>query len=250
MKTTQNTVLVTGGSAGIGFAIARLLIEKGNHVIITGRNEERLQKAAAQLGNVTAIAADVTSPADTSRLVSRLHKDFPALNVVVNNAGHAYAYLMEEGANTFEKAGEEMLTNYLSVIRLSEQLLPLLKKQPEAAIVNVSSITAFAPNAYIPTYSASKAALHSYSQALRLTLERSSRIKVFELMPPLVNTDFSAGIGGSKGIAPAVVAADLLDALENNRYEIQVGGTADLFRLFLSSPAEALQVMNPEPEIA
>jgi uncharacterized oxidoreductase len=199
---------------------------------------------------VTAIAADVTSPADTSRLVSRLHKDFPALNVVVNNAGHAYAYLMEEGANSFEKAGEEMLTNYLSVIRLSEQLLPLLKKQPEAAIVNVSSITAFAPNAYIPTYSASKAALHSYSQALRLTLERSSRIKVFELMPPLVNTDFSAGIGGSKGIAPAVVAADLLDALENDRYEIQVGGTADLFRLFLSSPAEALQVMNPEPEIA
>jgi uncharacterized oxidoreductase len=248
MKTTQNTVLITGGSAGIGFAIAKLLTEKGNHVIITGRNAERLSKAAAQLQHVTAIAADVTSAADTEKLADRLVKEFPGLNMVVNNAGNAYAYGLEASASAFEKASGEMLTNYLAIIRLNELLLPLLKKQPAAAIVNVSSITAIAPSGAIPTYSASKAALHSYTQALRVALEGTTNIKVFELMPPLVNTDFSQAIGGANGIPPAAVAEDLLEALGSDRYEIQTGGTAELFRLFLSSPADALKVMNPKRE--
>jgi uncharacterized oxidoreductase len=247
MKTTQNTVLVTGGGSGIGLEIAKLLSEKGNHVIIAGRNEEKLKKAAAGLKNVTTITADVTKAADVSRLVDQLGAAFPSLNIVINNAGHAYAYRLAPGANSFEKAGEEMLTNYLAAVRLNEQLLPLLQKQPQAAIVNVSSIAAIAPNGYIPTYSASKAALHSYSQVLRVTLAQTN-VKVFELMPPLVNTDFSQEIGGSKGIAPSVVAEDLLDALQNDRYEIHTGRTADLYQLFLSSPAEAIQAMNPEPE--
>ena len=247
MKTTQNTVLITGGGSGIGFQIAKLLSEKGNKVIIAGRNEEKLKKAAATLKNVATITADVTKAADVSRLVDLVGTAFPSLNMVINNAGYAYAYRLADGANAFEKAGEEMLTNYLAAVRLNEQLLPLLRKQPEAAIVNVSSIAAIAPNGYIPTYSASKAALHSYSQVLRVTLEQTN-VKVFELMPPLVNTDFSQEIGGSKGIAPAVVAEDLLDALQNDRYEIHTGRTADLYQLFLSSPAEAIQAMNPKPE--
>jgi uncharacterized oxidoreductase len=130
------------------------------------------------------------------------------------------------------------------VIRLNEKLLPLLKKQPEAAIVNVSSIVAFAPGISLATYAASKAAVHSYSQALRLTLERTTAVKVFELMPPLVNTEFSQEIGGSNGIHPSVVAGDLLKALEANEYEIHVGATAEMYQLFLSSPAAALQAIN------
>ncbi|QDK78526.1 SDR family NAD(P)-dependent oxidoreductase [Spirosoma sp. KCTC 42546] len=244
MKTTQNTILITGGSAGIGFELARQFDQKGNHVIITGRSEERLQKAAAQLKNVTAIAFDVTNEADVNRLVDRLQTDFPKLNILINNAGNAFYYKLEAEANAFEKAGEEMLTNYLSVIRLTEKLVPLLSKQEESAIVNVSSIVAFAPNHKLPTYAASKAALHSYTQSLRITLERSSTTKVFELMPPLVNTDFSQAIGGENGIAPSVVADDLLSALENDNYEIHVGNTAQIYALSLSSPAGALAVMN------
>jgi len=244
MKTTKNTVLITGGSAGIGFEIARLFATKGNHVIITGRDQDRLQRAAAQLKNVTPIVSDVTNEQDINRLVDRLASDFPNLNIVVNNAGKAFAYQLSGEANAFEKAGEEMLTNYLSIIRLTEKLLPSLSKQPEAAIVNVSSIVAFVPGGRVATYSASKAALHSYTQALRLTLVETSAIKVFELMPPLVNTDFSQDIGGANGIAPQVVAEDLLAALENDQYEIHVGGTAQLYQLFLSSPANALQAMN------
>jgi uncharacterized oxidoreductase len=244
MKTTQNTVLITGGSAGIGFEIAKLFSQKGNHVIITGRNKERLHKAAASLTNVTAIQCDVTSEADVDSLVSTLNKDFPNLNVLINNAGKAHLYTLEAGADAFTKAREEMLTNYLSVIRITEKLLPLLSKQEEAAVVNVSSIVVFAPGAALPGYAASKAALHSYSQTLRYTLGQSSAIKVFELMPPLVDTEFSQPIGGHNGIAPSVVANDLLTAMENNQYEIHVGQTENIYQLFLQSPEEAFQAMN------
>lgn len=242
MRTSNNTILITGGSAGIGFEIARLLSEKGNRVIITGRNKERLEAAASTLNNATAIASDVTKPEDVELLTDKLKIEFPELNIVINNAGNAFLYDLSSSEDAFGKAQDEMLTNYLSVIRLNEKLLPILKEQDEAAIVNVSSIVAFVPGS-LATYSASKAALHSYTQSLRLALEDTS-IKVFELMPPLVDTQFSAPIGGKNGISPAAVAGSLIAALETNDYEIRVGQTEDLYRLFLSSPAKALEYLN------
>jgi uncharacterized oxidoreductase len=154
MKTSGNTILVTGGTAGIGFEIAKAFSEKDNHVIITGRNEERLQNAAFKLKNVTPIAFDVTSADDVKRLVKTLQNDFPALNVVINNAGKASYYGLDDNVDAFTNAEEEILTNYLSIIRLNQELLPLLKVNGEAAIVNVSSIAAFVPNHVIPTYAA------------------------------------------------------------------------------------------------
>jgi uncharacterized oxidoreductase len=244
MQTSKNTVLITGGSAGIGFEIAKLLSEKGNNIIITGRNRERLNKAAAQLKNVTAIVSDVTRAEDVDQLAQTLYAEFPGLNMVINNAGHALLYdIASADANAFEKAGEEMFTNYLSVIRLNEKLLPLLLKQPTAAIVNVSSIVAFAPGS-LAGYSASKAALHSYTNSLRIALEETPSVKVFELMPPLVDTEFSRPIGGQNGISPKIVAEEFYKALQNDHYEIHVGQTADLYRLFLSSPSDALKAMH------
>ena len=244
MKTSGNTVLITGGSAGIGFEIAKLFSEKGNQVIITGRDKQRLADAAAKLQNVTPVLSDVTDAAAIASLTDRIKKEFPALNIVINNAGYAAVYTLGSNANAFEKAGNEMLTNYLSVLRLTENLLPLLASQPGAAIVNVTSIVAIAPSHGLPTYAASKAALHSYTQSLRLTLAKTTAVKVFELMPPLVDTEFSKEIGGANGIAPAVVAADLLAAIEKNEYEIHVGKTAQIYDLYLSSPAQALAAMN------
>jgi len=247
MTTSNNTILVTGGSAGIGFEIAKQLCNLDNRVIITGRNKERLEKAAAQLPNSTGIVADVSDPEEVDRLVKTLYKDFPTLNIVINNAGRAFTYNMaDEGANAFEKAGEEMLTNYLSVIRLNEKLLPLLRQQPEAAIVNVSSIVSIVPNHRTATYGASKAALHSYTLSLRETLALTSNILVFELQPPLVNTEFSAEIGGHRGIPASVVAADLVKALANDNFEIRVGNTADIYRLYLTSPEQAFRALNPQ----
>jgi uncharacterized oxidoreductase len=244
MKTTKNTVLITGGSAGIGLEIARQFALSGNRVIITGRDENRLQKAVSQLPDVTGIVCDSTSAEDIEKLVSRIKTNFPELNILVNNAGQAYLHSLTD-SGTYEKAYGEMLTNYLSIIRLNERLLPLLTKKNEAAIVHVSSIVAFTPNHMTSTYSASKAALHSYSLSLRLALKKNTSVKVFELMPPLVNTDFSQDIGGANGIPPATVAEELIKAIDNNEYEIHVGKTAYIYELSLSSPADALAAMNP-----
>ncbi|HZE85006.1 MAG TPA: SDR family NAD(P)-dependent oxidoreductase [Puia sp.] len=243
MRTTKNTVLITGGSAGIGLEMAKLFDKKGNHVIITGRNEARLKAAAAQLKNVTPILSDVSADADVTALVDRIGRDFPDLNILINNAGKAFVHRLDSDSDGFGKAEQEMLTNYLSIIRLNERLLPLLKGKKEAAIVNVSSIVAIVPHYLTTTYGPSKAALHSYTLSLRHAL-RDTAVKVFELMPPLVDTEFSQEIGGSNGIAPSAVAEDLLNALENDRYEIHTGNTAGIYQLYLSSPDAAFQAMN------
>jgi uncharacterized oxidoreductase len=244
MKTTNNTVLITGGTAGIGFEIAKSLSAADNKVIITGRDKPRLDKALSQLKNVTGVVSDISEKEDTETLVATLQKDFPQLNIVINNAGRALLYDIANSENAFEKAEDEMLTNYLSVIRLNEKLLPLLKEQSEAAIVNVSLVVAFVPGSLV-SYSASKAALHSYTQSLRIALGRSTNVKVFELMPPLVNTEFSAPINGQNGISPSVVAQDFITALENDVYEIRVGKTQYIYELYLKSPVEALNTMQP-----
>lgn len=244
MKTSNNTVLISGGSKGIGFEIAKLFSAGGNKVIITGRDKQRLDKALEQLKNATGIVSDVSKKEDTEALVARVKKDFPDLNIVINNAAQGILYDIANSEGAFEIAEDEILTNYLSVIRLNEKLLPLLKTQKEAAIVNVSSIVAFVPGR-LATYSASKAALHSYTQSLRIALSRTSKVKVFELMPPLVDTEFSAIINGSAGIAPSIVAKDLIDGIEKDIYEIRVGRTQDLYELYLKSPAEALKAMQP-----
>lgn len=243
MKTSQNTVLITGGSAGIGFEIAKKLSALDNHVIIVGRNQERLNAAAAQLKNATAINADISNADDVAILTEKIATDFPGLNMVINNAGAAFLSNLRTSTDTFEKASTEILTNYLSVVRLNEKLLPVLEKQVESAIVNVSSIVAFAPGTRLSTYAASKAALHSYTRALRFTLEGSA-IKVFELMPPLVDTEFSSEIDGHNGIPAAQVADEFITALEADRYEIRVAGTEQFYRLYLSSPEEALKAIN------
>ena len=244
MNITNKTILVTGGGSGIGFEIAKLLSQKGNKVIITGRTASKLQKAAAQLTNVSFIATDINSEADIDGLIDKINRDYGGLDILINNAGHASVYHLDEAVNAYHKASAEIHTNYLSVIRLTEKLLPLLKASKEAAIVTVSSIVAFVPGINLPTYAASKAALHSYTQALRHTLAKTTGIKVFELMPPLVNTEFSVEIGGENGIAPEVVAEGLINGLENDEFELHIGKTADIYKLFLHSPQEAMNALN------
>jgi uncharacterized oxidoreductase len=246
MNVTNQTVLITGGGSGIGLAITKLLAAKGNRVIITGRNEARLQQAAAPLPGVTAIACDITDEASVTKLVQRMQGEFGELSILINNAGQASVYEVGIGADAVSKARAEMDTNYLSLIRLTEALLPLLGQQPEAAVVNVSSLLAYAPAAAVPTYSASKAAVHFYTQALRYSLAKTlPQVRVFELMPPLVNTEFSEGIGGAAGIPPQEVAEALVVGFEQETDEIRVANTADFYEFHRASPAEAFAMLNP-----
>lgn len=249
MKTTNNTVLIIGGSAGIGFEIAKQLHAAGNELIITGRNKQRLQSALSYLPGATCIVSDIASEKDTEALVEKIKEEFPQLNIVINNAAAANIYpLTEEHDDSFDIISNEIHTNYLSIIRLNSKLLPLLQQQPEAAIVNVTSVVAYVPGS-LATYSASKAALHSYTQSLRYELlQKYPNIKVFELFPPLVNTEFSAPIGGANGISPTVVAEEFVNGLASDAYEIRVGKTEDIYRLSLANPEAAFAALHPAPQ--
>lgn len=245
MNTTNNTVLIAGGSAGIGLEIAKLLDSNDNTLIITGRNKSRLEKAASLLKNTVTIVSDISSEDDRLALAKKLQAEYPRLNMVINNGAAANIYpLVNAPADALSAIQHEINTNYVSVLALNSLLLPLLAKQPEAAIVNVSSVVAFVPGS-LATYSASKAALHSYTQSLRWELGKiHPNIKVFELFPPLVNTEFSKPIGGENGIPPEEVARELFAGLASDTYEIRVGMTEQLYRLSLSAPEQAFAAMH------
>jgi len=230
MKTTENTVFISGGSAGIGLAIAKKLSAAGNKVIINGRNEERLQNALKQLDNRVAIQGDLSLEKDRIRIAAELKEKYPEVNIIVNNAGAAFSYLLNETLNAHEKAAVEMNTNYISVIHFTELMLPHLVQQAEAAVVNISSIAVFGSHKILPTYGATKAALHSYTVALRDTYAEQKNVQIYEVYPPLVNTEFSAEIGGANGIPPAEVADEFFLALGKDQFDIPVGDTKQFFK--------------------
>lgn len=239
MKTTNNTVFISGGSAGIGLEIAKSFSEKGNKVIINGRNQERLDKALEQLENAVAIQGDLSIENERIRIANELIQNHPDLNIVINNAGEAYYYNLADNTNSYELAKKEINTNYLTIIHFTELLLPHLL-QKDSAVVNVTSIASLVSYAPVPTYAASKAALRSYTQSLRNALKETS-VKIFEVLPPLVNTSFSAEIGGENGIPPKEVADELLIALEQNQFDVPVGQTKVVLGVFQEALAKLSQ---------
>lgn len=232
MKTTGNTIFISGGSAGIGLAIAKRFSQAGNKVIINGRNQERLENALKELENAEAIQGDLSVETERIRIAKELTEKFPEVNLIVNNAGAAFMNPLNDWTNNAaEKAYQEIKTNFLSVIHFTSLMLPYLLEQHSAAVVNVTSIAVFRGNKYLPTYSASKAALHSYTQGLRDTFHGNDQIEIYELYPPLANTEFSAEIGGANGIPPAEVAEELFLAMEKGQVEVPVGDTKRIHAL-------------------
>ena len=185
MNLTNNTILITGGNGGIGRGLAEAFHKLGNTVIVTGRKQDKLDETVAANPGMKAMTLDVADPADIKAFAGKMAKDFPALNVVINNAG-----IMEGEDATqpgTEVAERTVAINLLGPIRLTDALLPQLLKQPDATVMTVSSGLAFVPIFPNPTYCATKAAIHSYSQTLRYQLKDTS-VGVIELVPPYVQT--------------------------------------------------------------
>ncbi|PZU58807.1 MAG: oxidoreductase [Sphingobium sp.] len=199
MKTSGNTILVTGGGSGIGEALAHRLHDAGNHVIVAGRRREALEQAIAGRERMSAMELDVESPRAIHDFATRLIGDHPALNVLVNNAG-VMRYEDLTTARNLDDAEATIVTNLLGPIRLIDALIDHLKAQPDAAIVNTTSGLAFVPLPKAATYSATKAAMHSYTVSLRARLE--GQVEVIELAPPAVQTDLTPGQATREGYMP------------------------------------------------
>ena len=186
MQTNGNTILITGGGSGIGRGLAEAFHRAGNQVIISGRRQDALDAVIADNPGMAAFTLDIASAEAISDFAGRVIAAYPALNAVINNAG----IMVDEdvvGGDYLEIAEATVATNLLGPIRLTAALLPHLLRQPRAAVLTVSSGLAFVPKASTPTYSATKAAIHSYSQALRYQL-RNTAVEVIEIAPPYVQT--------------------------------------------------------------
>ena len=187
MKITDNTILITGGGSGIGRGLAEAFHRLGNQVIIAGRGQKALDETTAANPGMKSVTLDVSGPKSIQSFADQVTKDYPSLNVLINNAGIMGPENLLETSNDLSTAEKTITTNLLGPIRLTAALLPSLRKQPHATIMNVSSGLAFVPFAVTPTYCATKAAIHSYTQSLRYQL-KETKVEVIELIPPYVQT--------------------------------------------------------------
>lgn len=245
MKITGNTILITGGGTGMGLEAAKQLNAMGNTVILAARNEERLKEEAAKLKNASIIVCDLSIENDLDRLVNTVKEKHPNLNMVFLNAGIATNYKLFSRNDSYKVSIAEMITNYHSVVMLTQALVPILADRENSAIIITTSGVSFVPDLQHPTYSATKAALHSYTLSLRLALEQQkSNVKIFELMAPLVDTPFAKGIVSDKKMRADRVIEEMIAKLEVNEYEMHVGLTKDIFEKVKVSTQEALHFVN------
>ena len=210
MKLSGNTILVTGGGSGIGEALAQRLHDRGNKIIVAGRRQEALARATAGRANMAAMTLDVDTAEGVEEFARRVLAEHPDLNVLINNAG-IMRYEPLERQRDLGDAEATVVTNLLGPIRLTNALIDHLSTQPDPAIVNVTSGLAFVPLVATPTYSATKAALHSYTVSLREALR--GKVEVIELAPPAVQTDLTPGQREAPGYMPLDAFADEVMAL-------------------------------------
>ena len=232
MKITGNTILITGGSTGIGYALAEAFMNRGNEVIVCSRNEENLRKAKEKLPGLHTSRCDLSKPEGCGSLHEWVLSSFPGINVLVNNAGIQRMIDFRRGATDLlrhraEDGGDEIDVNLKAYVYLTAYFVPNLMKRKEATVINVSSGLGFVPMAITPVYSATKAAVHSFSVSLRHQL-RNTSVKVFEIIPPIVDTNLDKGERNSRGqtnrgIPPSEVARASLPALQADVYEIAIG---------------------------
>ena len=257
MNLKSSTVLITGGTSGIGFELAKQLLAQGAHVIVTGRDQTKLDEAKRQLPQIEILQSDAADPAQIEALRKTIESKFPKTNIVINNAGIMRKLNMHD-ARDLKDVTREIEINLMGPIRMTQEFLPFLKKQPTAAIVNVSSGLAFVPFALSPVYSATKAGLHSFTQALRFQLKYTN-VKVFELAPPGTETplfrgkEFSdADMGGIKGMDVKVLAKAAVNGLLNDTLEIRPGLSNALKWMSRIAPNFAANMLGKgaEPMIA
>jgi uncharacterized oxidoreductase len=226
MKLNGRTILITGGSSGIGLELSRHLLSRGNTVIITGRDRQKLATAERELPGIHTIESDVSDSAAIVALHEKVLAQFPALDTLVNNAGIMRNLNINQDRD-LRDATREIDINLSGPIRMIQQFLPHLKSRAGAAIVNVSSGLAFIPFAASPVYSATKAALHSFTQSLRVQLEGSG-VTVFELAPPGTETplfrgEFAEEMKGEKGMEVTVLVEKAIAGIEADTLEIRPG---------------------------
>jgi uncharacterized oxidoreductase len=243
MQIRENTVLITGGSTGIGFALAESFVKLGNRVIICGRRADKLEDAKRRIPALIVKQCDVSKDEDRKTLYAWIEENFKGLNVLVNNAGIQRRVDFTKGADDLLNNEDEIDINLKAQVYLTALFVPMFSKHKEAAIVNVSSGLGFVPLTIFPIYSATKAAIHSFTMSLRQQL-RGTSIKVFEVIPPTVYDTELKGKPIEKAewtVSSSEVAEAVVQGMEEDEYEIAIGPSK---KWISSSKSELDQVFS------
>jgi uncharacterized oxidoreductase len=224
MKLTGRTILITGGSAGIGLAFALKFLELGNQVIVTGRRQSALDELKAKYPKLHTVQSDVADPAQMAFLAKRVKAGYPKLDVLMNNAGIMLHKNLKAPAADLDGLMTEVNINVGGVIRMTSAFIDILTAN-KGTVINVSSALAFVPLPSAPIYCATKSAVHSYTQSLRFQLEETG-VEVIELMPPAVKTALTADLPEGDGVT-LITTDELIKqsfaALKAGKVEIRPG---------------------------
>ena len=248
MKISGNTILITGGSGGIGFELAQQFIKLGNTVIITGRNQTKLDQAKIKAPGIHTYNSDVTNPDEIASLYEKVTNDFPNLNILINNAG-----IMKNGnfynpQEELKSVTAEISTNLNGPIWMSHQFIPHLKKKSEAAIVNVTSLLGIIPIPLSPVYGATKAGLRSFTMSLRAQLKHTN-IKVFDLAPPATETELLEVFDENDAKDIKTMTAEKLvqatiEGMQKDHFEIRPGQTNQVYYLSKFAPGQVFKLLS------
>jgi len=228
MNLQNNTVLITGGTSGFGLELTKRFLDLGNEVVITGRNQAKLDEVKKQFPKIHIFQSDVSDPVAIKELFEKVISQFPKLNFLINNAGEMRKLSLHDTSIGLDDINREITINLSGPIRMVQQFLPHLKKQRNAAILNVSSGIAYVPSPISPIYSASKAGVHFYTVSLRVQLQKT-KIKVFELVAPAASTPLNDQFFNVDGFNPKLLASpekiinDTIKGLKNDTFEIAPG---------------------------
>jgi uncharacterized oxidoreductase len=253
MKLTGRTILITGGTSGIGLELAKQLIAQRNTVLITGRDAQRLAAAKAKLPLHT-YTCDAGNPADIEQLQKTIASDFPTLDTLINNAGIMRNLDLNQ-PHDLTDVTREVAVNLCDPVQMVQAFLPRLKTRPDALIVNVSSGLAFVPFPLSAIYSAAKAGIHAYTRCLRAQLVRCN-VRVVELAPPGTETplfrgEFEKEMKGQKGMDVQALVRKALSGIESGKTEVRPGLSNVLYVLSRIAPQIPFaQMVNMLPTAA
>ncbi len=253
MKLTGNIILITGGHEGIGLAMTKAFSKAENTVIICGRKDAELQSAKSDNDNIIIKHCDLTQQSKRDELVQWTLQNYPALNVIINNAGIFEETDLLSDSFDFGKIDKQLTIDLHAPIELCLRFLPHLRKQPDAAIVNITSGLVYAREAGAPFYGVAKAGVHAFTQTARYQL-RETKVKVFEVLPPLVDTGGVSKqldvekLGGS--MSPEETADEILKGLSHDKEEIRIGSIKWLYAASRIAPDFTNKKVNERAEKA
>lgn len=243
MNLTGNTILITGGSSGIGLELSEQLVNRKNNVIICGRSLEKLEKAKQKLPQIEIIQCDLADEKQCESLVNQVKSKFPNTNILINNAAIVNNIRFLDTKNAVELAKIESATNFLAPVHLIKGLYETLQQNQNPSIINITTGLVYVPRANYPFYCPTKAALHSFTQILRKQTENDA-VKIIEVLFPAVKTPWHKGNPPKIAITPKKAVTEVLGGLSKDKSEIKVGGAKMLYRISRLFPSFAFQKVN------